>query len=327
MTTVNSDWRPVDASTAERLTHEHRAEIEDAVETIERLRTRKARANQQLAIVRSNLLRLRRDETGWHSWLVWPIFLIGATLEWNIAQLVAQTVFGQSQLAMNIFAAALAVCGVTAGWFLGRVLREKRTAGPDPWASPMRFIVVTIVVVGLLLAAAFLLRIQAGQIAQFGAITVVGQALITTVLSALGILVAAGFEFFREGDEHIEIVKKQRVLERERDTVRRHLFHAEAHFTRTVRGYGLIAAQIGVPVDRAFVIAMYERAEIALRTAPQPEATPAPEAGPTAKKVDAVSGEYIDPGAGESVRRAEQGDPGGPKAGTGQGESGAAAPS
>ncbi|HTD34041.1 MAG TPA: hypothetical protein VK665_10295 [Candidatus Elarobacter sp.] len=327
MATAVSGWSPVDTSTAERLAHEHRTEIEDAVETIERLRTRKARVNQQLAIVRSNLLRLRREETGWHGWLVWPIFLIGATLEWNIAQLVAQTVFGQSQLAMNVFAVALAVCGVTAGWFLGRVLRERRTAGPDPSASPMRFIVVTIVVVGLLLAAAFLLRIQAGLIAKSDGITVVGQALITTVLSALGILVAAGFEFFREGDEHIDAVKKRRLLERERDTVRHHLFHAEANFTRAIRSYGLVAAQIGVPVDEAFVVAMHERAEIALRTVSQAGATPASEIPPKAKKVDVVSGELIEPGAGESTARAERAERGGSGARTGQDESGTTAPS
>jgi hypothetical protein len=277
--------RPVDAQIAERLNNEHRTEVDNAVLKLESLRTRKADIDQRLVIVRSDLLRLK-DEEGWRSWLVWPVLFIGAAMEWNIASLVAQTFFGQSLVALTIFTIALAVGGVTIGWFLGRVLREKRMGGAEPSASAGRFIAATCAVIVVLLAGGFLLRFEAARTLHNGDLVVlIGQATITTVLSALGILVSAGIEFFREGDGRIDTLRTQRKLESERDFLARIIIHAEALYHRAVRAYGLVLAEIGLPVDPVFLAAMEERAAILNPLVVEADAEPtAAEAGAAKRK-------------------------------------------
>lgn len=256
----------------ERLQSEHRAEVEYTVGVLESLWSEKHSLKSKLQNATSDRVKLHQTEQGWHRWLVWPVLLIGAMMEWNVATLVAKTVFGQTQTSFYLFAAALAICGVTIGWFIGRVLRVHQAAGSQR-SSARRFAVIAITVIALFLVAAFVLRMQAAEKARdIPTITIIGQALITTVLSALGIVIAAGVEFFREGDLYVDARNRERQYEKRRDTIDSNVTYAERDYLRAVRVYQVTMASVGGNVDRDFLNAMATRIRVA-------ETTPAKRVG------------------------------------------------
>jgi hypothetical protein len=246
------------ASMRQRVKKKNEADVHLAGETLVSDKAREQELEQRITEKRLDIERLPQTELGWHQWLVWPVLAIGAAMEWNIAWLAAQTLFGADYWVLVAFAVAISVCGVAIGWFIGRVLRKQREAGAEPSRLLRGYLVVSIIVVVVLLGGAFALRYQAASMGSElkDPLTLIGQSLLTTVLSALGILVASGVEFFRQGDQDIALRKELKKLERERAELDAHIEREKAQARRSVHAYESAAAELGFDVDRALIDAV-----------------------------------------------------------------------
>lgn len=186
---------------------------------------------------------------GWRSELFPGIVGLSAAFEWPIASVVAQTFFGSSRVSLVVLTCVFTLASVGVGWFLGRILREQRAALREGATERIMRITVLAVIVGLVVAG-YILRLQAsGATGLVALLTTFGQALATSMLSAGGVVVATGFEYYREDPVALELRRELAKLRHEKYVAMRRLARATAELRQAERGFALMRARAGMPDD------------------------------------------------------------------------------
>lgn len=216
--------------TLESLERVYRTAVDDAESALAPLLERIDSVELETLAVNAAIALLPASQAGWPRWAIVPVLLVAALLEWDLARQLAFLVDYGGGL---YFAVVLAICAVAVGWLIGSLLRQRYRDAADDAPTARTFVAIAFIVTALILTAAVLPHITFARMVMIDEYlsvpSVIGSVMITSVPSFLGIVVAAAFEFFRQGDEDIDLRKERKALQVERAMLLERIERADAY--------------------------------------------------------------------------------------------------